>query len=434
VIRLPFGHRLVTRPVDELRLYRSGWSKLGLLLLAAGYCLAPLALSDFWLLVLDYTGVAAIGAIGLNLLTGYAGQVPLGQAFFLGAGAYVAVGLGVDQAMPLLVWLPAALAVGSLLGAAIGPAALRLRGDYLAIVTIGVVFLGEYVFSNWHSLTGGSSGTASDAPVAVGPLDFADLRLAGESYSRQQGYYWLIWAIVAVIALLVKNISRTRPGRALQAVRDRDLAAEVIGVPLARYKVSAFALSSGLAAVAGALFASLQDLHLAPPSWVVYRRSEKWPSSSRPFVGSLPGPTRTASEAAPGACRATAAPERDPRTLRSHADTTRAVGLCPALRCPRPRDVLHARYRCRCDHPGLGGARARGREAVPGVPRDRRPALSPAGQRRVRRPSLRLGRALPDEEPEADGHRERTYQRHRDASAVELRPRLLRPQRGLGRG
>jgi branched-chain amino acid transport system permease protein len=210
--------------------------------------------------------VAAIGAIGLNLLTGYAGQVSLGQAFFLGAGAYVAVGLGVDQALPLLVWLPAAFVVGSLLGAAIGPAALRLRGDYLAIVTIGVVFLGEYVFSNWHSLTGGSSGTASDAPVTVGPLNFADLRLAGESYSRQQGYYWLIWAIVAVIALLVKNISRTRPGRALQAVRDRDLAAEVIGVPLARYKVSAFALSSGLAAVAGALFASLQQ-YVDPGQW-----------------------------------------------------------------------------------------------------------------------------------------------------------------------
>lgn len=266
MIRLPVGHRLITRPAEELRLFRSGWSKLGLLLLAAGYYLAPRILSDFWLLVLDYTGVAVIGAIGLNLLTGYAGQVSLGHAFFLGAGAYVAVGLGVRQDMPLVVWLPAAFVIGCLLGAAIGPAALRLRGDYLAIVTIGVVFVGEHVFNNWRSITGGSAGTASAAPVAIGPLDFAKLELAGESYSRQQGYFWLIWALVAVVALAVKNVSRTRPGRALQAIRDRDLAAEVIGLPLARYKVSAFALSSGLAAVSGGLFASLQQ-YVDPGQW-----------------------------------------------------------------------------------------------------------------------------------------------------------------------
>lgn len=266
MIRLPMGHRLITRPEEELQLFRSGWSKVGLLLLALGYYLAPRVLSDFWLLVLDYTGVAVIGAIGLNVLTGYAGQVSLGHAFFLGAGAYVAVALGVRYELPLVIWLPTAFLVGSLLGATIGPAALRLRGDYLAIVTIGVVFVGEHIFANWRWLTGGSSGTAAGAPVALGPVDFAKLELAGESYSRQQGYFWLIWAIVAVVALAVKNVSRTRPGRALQAIRDRDLAAEVIGLPLARYKVSAFALSSGLAAVSGALFASLQQ-YVDPGQW-----------------------------------------------------------------------------------------------------------------------------------------------------------------------
>ncbi len=119
-------------------------------------------------------------------------------------------------------------AIGALVGLVIGPFALRLRGSYLAIITLGLVFIGQHIFENWDSVTGGLNGTAVSAPVALGPLDFADLSIGGAEMSRDAGYFYLIWGVVAVVALLVKNLMRTRLGRAFQAVRDRDAAAEVI--------------------------------------------------------------------------------------------------------------------------------------------------------------------------------------------------------------
>jgi len=209
---------------------------------------------DFWLSVLIYVGITAVGALGLNLLTGYCGQISLGHAFFIGAGAYITGWLGGKLGLPLVLWLPLAAVTGGLLGAVVGPFALRLRGHYLAIVTLGLVFIGEHLWRNLKGLTGGNSGTSVNAGISVGPVDFNRLVLAGEVYSRNQGFFWLVWALVAVVALLVKNLVRTRPGRALQAVRDRDQAAEVIGVRAGRYKIGAFVVSSAIASVAGALF------------------------------------------------------------------------------------------------------------------------------------------------------------------------------------
>jgi len=154
----------------------------------------------------------------------------------------------------MIVWLPAAAILGALVGAIVGPFALRLRGQYLAIITLGLLFIGEHIFDNWQSVTGGGIGTATRAPLDLGNLDFADLTLFGTEYSRDQGMFWFFWALAALGALLAKNLIRSRPGRALQAVRDRDLAAEVIGVSQFRYKVGAFAVSSAYAAVAGALY------------------------------------------------------------------------------------------------------------------------------------------------------------------------------------
>ena len=227
-------------------------------MLLALWLLTPLFLADdFWLSVLNYAGIAAIGAIGLNLLTGYTGQVSLGHAFFIGAGAYTAGQVGGELNLPLLLWLPAAGLLGAAVGALIGPFALRLRGNYLAIVTLGLVFLGEHLFRNLESVTGGNSGTSVTASAAIGPLDFASMSLLGDEYTLNQSWFWLIWGMVGLCALLAKNIVRTRPGRAMQAVRDRDVAAEIIGVELGRYKVGAFALSSALAAMAGALLRRL---------------------------------------------------------------------------------------------------------------------------------------------------------------------------------
>jgi branched-chain amino acid transport system permease protein len=255
---------LVTNYRDDLRLFGTGWKRFGLVLMIIGFIVVPLMLDDFWLGVLGLVAVYAIGGIGLNLLTGYAGQVSLGTAFFIGVGAYSAAWFGGEQGWPLVLWLPACALVGAGLGALVGPIALRLSGQYLAIVTLGLLFVGEHIMVEWRSVTGGTRGTSVNAGLAIGPVDFTSLELFGARYSREQGVFWLLWAVVALVALLAKNITRTRSGRALQAIRDRDVAAEIIGVSLFRYKVAAFAVSSGIAAVAGGFYGAAIQRYVNP--------------------------------------------------------------------------------------------------------------------------------------------------------------------------
>jgi len=244
---------------DDLRIFSSRQTRIVLGLFLVLVLLAPLKLSNFQSTVLDYAGIAAIGAIGLNLLTGYTGQVSLGHAFFLGTGSYTAAYLGGQRQWPFLVFLVAAAVAGALVGAVVGPFALRLRGNYLAIITVGLVFTGQHLFENWTSVTGGLNGTPVPAPPRVGPVDFSNLVVFGHRFGRNQGFFYIIWFIVAIVALTSKNLVRSRSGRAMQAVRDRDVAAEAIGIRLARYKVLAFVVSSSLAALAGALFGSYQQ-------------------------------------------------------------------------------------------------------------------------------------------------------------------------------
>ncbi len=241
---------------DDLRLFPGPWARTGLLALLVLWVAVPgfSLVGDAGLRTLVSVGIFAIGALGLNLLTGYTGQVSLGHAFFVGVGSYTAAYLGATEGWPLELYLPAAAIIGFLIGALIGPFALRLRGNYLVIVTLGLLFLGRHVFNNWDSVTGGNRGIRlRDADLTLGPLDLNDLVLFGREYSRQAGLFWLVWALVAIAAILAKNLVRSRAGRAMQAVRDRDLSAEVIGVNLARYKVGAFAWSSAFACVAGVL-------------------------------------------------------------------------------------------------------------------------------------------------------------------------------------
>jgi len=231
-------------------------AKFGWLLLAMSWATLPLVVNEYWATVLIYAGVASIGAIGLNLLTGFAGQVSLGHAVFYGIGAYGAAVLAGRWGLPFPLWLLVASALGGIVGGVAGPFALRLRGNYLVIVSLGLLVVGQHLFENWTSVTGGLTGTAVQASVRIGPLDLARLAVGGRALSRNQGWLYFIWLVVAALALAARNITRTRPGRALQAVRDRDLAAEVIGVSLVQYKVGAFVVSSGYAACAGALYAA----------------------------------------------------------------------------------------------------------------------------------------------------------------------------------
>jgi branched-chain amino acid transport system permease protein len=236
---------------DELRVFPTAFARVWLAAGLLAAVTAPFAVSDFWLSVLNAALILSIGALGLNLLTGYTGQVSLGHAFFIGLGAYAAGYLGGDLGLPVLVWLPAAGLLGAAVGSLVGPFALRLKGLYLAIVTIGLVFLGDHLFLNVRSITGGPQGRAIPSP-RIGSLNFAAL----PGLSKQQSFYLFVLPLVILAMVVAKNLVRTRPGRALQAIRDREIAASVIGVDLARFKVAAFAVSSFYATACGALFGS----------------------------------------------------------------------------------------------------------------------------------------------------------------------------------
>jgi branched-chain amino acid transport system permease protein len=213
--------------------------------------------------------LAAIGVVGLNILTGYTGQISLGHAFFLAIGAYTAVVLGGHDHLAAYVWLPAAGVVAAIFGLLVGPTALRLRGLYLAIVTLGLVYIGLYAFPNMTAVTGGAGG----GPVP--PLSFGaglkltpdvNFQLLGHSFGQAGAYYFIALFILWLAVGFTYNVQRTRVGRAFQAVRDRELAATIMGIDLARTKVAAFATSSFLAGISGALFASLVSF-VEPGQW-----------------------------------------------------------------------------------------------------------------------------------------------------------------------
>ncbi|MGH9198687.1 MAG: branched-chain amino acid ABC transporter permease, partial [Acidimicrobiia bacterium] len=164
--------------LQDLRIFQSAFTRFWMVVLLVSLVALPFALTDFWISVFNFTAIASLGAIGLNLLTGFTGQVSLGHAFFIGLGAYTAGYLGGDLEMPVIVWLPAAGVLGALVGLIIGPFALRLKGLYLAIVTLGLVFLGEHLFLNLRFITGGPQGRSTPGPV-IGALNFADLSTIG---------------------------------------------------------------------------------------------------------------------------------------------------------------------------------------------------------------------------------------------------------------
>jgi len=246
-------------------------------------CLAVVAVIIFfsvatedWLTIVNYTLIAAIAALGLNVLSGYTGQVSLGMAFFMSIGAYTAAVLGgtppttpldpLGLGLSFFIWLPAAGIVAALVGALIGPTALRLKGFYLGIVTLSLVFLGNYIFMNARAISGGPQGRTFPVP-AIGDFSFDQQNtIFGITLTPGQQFFLLILPILSLSALFVGNVMRSRAGRAFKAVRDNEVGAAIMGVNLFEAKMGAFILSSFFAGIAGALFASFSR-YVIPNYW-----------------------------------------------------------------------------------------------------------------------------------------------------------------------
>lgn len=224
-----------------------------------------------WIRLLTQAVIFAIAALGLNLLSGVAGQVSLGHAFFMGTGAYAAVFLGGDGSgtlwglgLPIWIWLPGAGICAALVGILVSPAAVRVRGLYLGIVTVGLVFIGIHLSKVLPKMSGGAEVGRDFPPLRVtfwkeddALLDFTtDGKWLWFDIDRNAKTYLFCLMLLVIATLASKNLIRSRTGRALQAIRDRDVAAEVMGIPERKYKLIAFAGSSFFAGVAGAVFAS----------------------------------------------------------------------------------------------------------------------------------------------------------------------------------
>lgn len=232
--------------------------------------------SEDWLTIVNNTLIAAIAALALNVLSGYTGQVSLGISFFMAIGAYAAAWLGgmppttpqdpIGLGLPFYLWLPASGIIAALAGALIGPTALRLKGFYLGIVTLSLVFIGQYIFKNAAALSGGPQGRTFPSPSIGGGVFSSQNTVLGLALTPGQQFFLLILPVLVVAALFVSNVMRSRAGRAFQAVRDNEVGAAIMGVNLFEAKMGAFILSSFLAGIAGALFASY-NAYVRPDYW-----------------------------------------------------------------------------------------------------------------------------------------------------------------------
>jgi branched-chain amino acid transport system permease protein len=228
---------------DE-RIFDTRAPLVGLGLLFAVLAVAPLYAGTYWLDTLNRIGIAIIGAIGLNILLGFTGQISIGHAAFLAVGAYATAIFEGNFGLPFFLAIPLGALVTSGFGLIFGIPSLRLKGLYLAIATLAAHFITTFVIVHWESVTKGVTGLAVPNAMVFGvPLD-SDFRI-----------FYLIYALVVPATLFAKNLFRTRVGRAFIAVRDRDVAASVMGVSLLRYKLLAFVISSFYAGVAGGLMA-----------------------------------------------------------------------------------------------------------------------------------------------------------------------------------
>jgi len=225
-------------------LFDSRTQRVWLGLLALALVVFPFVANQYWLYLACLVAINVASATGLNILTGYTGQVSLGQAAFMGVGAYAVAVLEKQLGTPVLLNLAAAGGSAMLVGLVVGIPSLRVKGLYLAIATIAASFILHFVFANWTRVTGGTAGLSLPPAKIFGLILDTEFRL-----------YWLIMPVTLLMLAGAANLFRTRTGRAFVAIRDRDISAEVLGIPLLRYKLLSFGLSSFYAGVAGGMWA-----------------------------------------------------------------------------------------------------------------------------------------------------------------------------------
>ena len=207
-------------------------------------CCAPLLLGRYELSLLINIGFLGIAALGLNILVGFTGQISIGHAAFFGLGAFTSAWLHEHLGIPVMLCIPVAGIVTALIGLVFGAPAARLKGLYLAIATLAAQFILEDFFARARWFTGGVAGRMTESPV-----------LFGFAFDRDETFFYLTLAWVVIMFVAAANLMRSRDGRALVAVRDHYLSAEMMGINLAYYRTLSFGIASLYAGIGGALYA-----------------------------------------------------------------------------------------------------------------------------------------------------------------------------------
>jgi len=229
---------------DDERIWKTRFVRFWLWTFIVFLLVFPPFAGKYLLYIINIIGIFIIGAHGLNILTGFTGQISLGHGAFMGLGAYTSGILATKLNLPFIICLPLAGLFTATVGMIFGVPSLRIRGLYLAIATMAAQFIIEYAIRNWTSLTGGSAG------LVVPPAS-----IAGFTFDTDLKMWYLIFFFVVLSTIYTKNITRTRVGRAFIAIRDRYLAAEMMGINLYKYRLLSFAISSFMVGVAGSLWA-----------------------------------------------------------------------------------------------------------------------------------------------------------------------------------
>lgn len=228
--------------------------------LSLGVC--PFFLSDRALTILTTMGIAVISAHGLNILTGYCGQISIGHSGFMAVGGYTSAILCAKLGWPFLAALPCAALAAGVAGLIFGLPSLKIKGFYLIMATIAAQFIIIWIIIQLRSLTGGTDGLLVPKPT-----------IGGIALNTKANYFYLVAVFACLATVTAHNIVRTRSGRAFIAIRDNDLAAEVMGISLWSYKLQAFFIGCVYAGVAGSLlvhyvsFASIEQFPFMDSVW-----------------------------------------------------------------------------------------------------------------------------------------------------------------------
>jgi branched-chain amino acid transport system permease protein len=218
------------------------WTVAGIAVLM--FLVLPLTLHEYYLSIVNLISIAVVGALGLNILVGYTGQISVGHGAFMSVGAYTAANLATRLDCPFWIALPLGGLMAAVVGAVVGIPSLRIKGLYLAIATLAGQLIIEWTINHVTFISGGVQASIEVPRPRLGGLVL-------DSH-RDMYYFLLVFVVLAIVGTM--NLMRSRVGRAFIAIRDQDIAAEIIGINIFRYKLLAFAISSFYAGVTGVLY------------------------------------------------------------------------------------------------------------------------------------------------------------------------------------